>query len=395
MSVPSPKEKTTPWIIVSIIAIFLLVLVGVVFAKQASESTPYVYIKANPLPLPEVQSVEEATPVVVETLDRFDYASRMLRLANNGLYRLLSTTTRESVATSTGSTTMIVVPSVAAETLYSTHNSTWPAETTYPELGAILPFKRIIAYYGNFYSTQMGALGEYEKEDMKRRLLTEVANWEKADPSTPVIPAIDYIAVVAQAEAGRDGLYRAQMPDSEIQKAVDIANELEGIVLLEVQVGLSDLQREIEALETWLKLPNVHLAIDPEFRMKNGQKPGTVIGTVDAVDVNVAIAYLDSLVAKHSLPPKIVIVHRFTQNMVTNATLIKPTPTVQVVMVMDGWGPGANKFGTYNLVITPQPVQFAGFKVFYKNDLKTPSTGLLTPEEILTLSPKPIFIQYQ
>jgi hypothetical protein len=64
-------------------------------------------------------------------------------------------------------------------------------------------------------------------------------------------------------------------------------------------------------------------------------------------------------------------------------------------MDMDGWGFGAKKINTYKQVIVSEPVQFTGFKLFYKNDLKAPSTRLLTPQEILNLSPRPSFIQYQ
>ena len=39
-------------------------------------------------------------------------------------------------------------------------------------------------------------------------------------------------------------------------------------------------------LEKYLKMPQVHLGIDPEFSMKTGKKPGSVIGTMDATDVN-------------------------------------------------------------------------------------------------------------
>src|SRR5947208_1834974 len=42
----------------------------------------------------------------------------------------------------------------------------WPAKTAYPNPGAILPFKRIVAYYGNLYSKNMGVLGEYPPNEM-------------------------------------------------------------------------------------------------------------------------------------------------------------------------------------------------------------------------------------
>jgi hypothetical protein len=129
--------------------------------------------------------------------------------------------------------------------------------------------------------------------------------------------------------------------------------------------------------------------------MKGGERPGSVIGTLNAADINYTINYLAKLVKDNNLPPKILIVHRFTQRMVQNAADITPTPEVQVVMVMDGWGSPARKIGTYKSFIFPEPVQFTGFKLFYKNDLRPPSERMLTPGELLKLTPQPVFVQYQ
>jgi hypothetical protein len=129
--------------------------------------------------------------------------------------------------------------------------------------------------------------------------------------------------------------------------------------------------------------------------MREGKKPGVYIGVMDASEINQAIEILSSIVRENNLPPKILIVHRFTEKMVTNATTIRPTPEVQVVMNMDGWGQPSLKLGTHKAVIVPEPVQFTGFKLFYKNDLRAPSTRLLTPKELLELSPRPSYIQYQ
>ena len=41
----------------------------------------------------------------------------------------------------------------------------WPVKTEYPLPGAILPFKRIIAFYGNLYSKQMG-IRRYQSSDV-------------------------------------------------------------------------------------------------------------------------------------------------------------------------------------------------------------------------------------
>ena len=186
----------------------------------------------------------------------------------------------------------------------------WPVDAAYPNYGALLPQHRIVAYYGNYYSTKMGILGENDATTTKKKLAVEVAKWEAADPSTPVIPAVDYIAITAQASPGFDGKYRARMPGSEIQKAIDMAREIHGVVFLDLQVGLSSLKTELPLLKEYLKQPDVHLSIDPEFSMQtSGKRPGTVIGTEDAAMVNWCAQYLASIVREAHLPPKILDIH--------------------------------------------------------------------------------------
>jgi hypothetical protein len=102
------------------------------------------------------------------------------------------------------------------------------------------------------------------------------------------------------------------------------------------------------------------------------------------------------VVHKYHLPPKIFIVHRFTRKMLTNYQNIKLHPEIQFVMDMDGFGPPDLKTGTYRDYVYHDPVQFTGFKLFYKNDSWLPPHHMLTPEEILKIyKPHPIYIQYQ
>jgi len=272
----------------------------------------------------------------------------------------------------------------------------WPVKRQpYPIKGAILPFKRIVAYYGNLYSKRMGILGEYPPKEVWRRLNAELKAWEKADPSTPVQPAIHYIAVVAQGAPLKGGKYRTRMPDVQIDSALSIARMGNAIVFLDVQVALSNLREEVPLLEKYLKMPHVHLAIDPEFSMKDGSRPGTRIGTYDASDINYCSDYLARLVKENNLPPKVFVVHRFTQRMVTNYKKIALHPEVQIVINMDGWGAPVLKYDSYHAYIYREPVQFTGFKLFYKNDLKRPPHRMLTPPELMKLKPRPIYIQYQ
>ncbi|HVX91124.1 MAG TPA: hypothetical protein VHC20_05900 [Candidatus Paceibacterota bacterium] len=323
------------------------------------------------------------------SLDIKAYNNKMLLLAH---INPASTTADTSTTTPPGLT--LIRPGTASTSVSAPHKL-WPVSTVYPNVGALLPANRIVAYYGNFYSKGMGVLGQYPADEMITRLKEAVGEWQAADPLTPVIPAIDYIAVTAQGSPGADKMYRLRMPDSQIDHALDLASQVNGIVVLDVQVGDSTVQTEVPLLEKYLAMPNVHLALDPEFDMSPGVKPGTVIGTMGATEINWAANYLANLVREHNLPPKILVIHRFTENMVQNYQNITPLPEVQVVMDMDGWGFGAKKINTYNTVINPEPVQFTGFKLFYKNDLLPPSTRMLTPSEVLELTPSPSFIQYQ
>lgn len=274
-------------------------------------------------------------------------------------------------------------------------NGKWESlPVTYPNVGALLPFNRVIAYYGNFYSKRMGALGEYPEDEMLEMLQSEVKKWEEADTQTSVVPAIHYIAVTAQRSPGKGGKYRLRMPKSQIGKAVAMAKKIDAIVILDIQIGLSSLEEELPQLDSFLSMPNVHLGIDPEFSMKTGDRPGKKIGSFDAKDVNYAAKYLAGLVKLYKLPPKLLIIHRFTKPMLTNYEEILTVPEVQIVVQMDGWGGKAKKKGTYRQVIYPEPVQFAGFKIFYKHDTKQ-AKAVMQPEEVLQLVPKPIYIQYQ
>ncbi|TCZ67340.1 hypothetical protein [Flaviaesturariibacter aridisoli] len=275
----------------------------------------------------------------------------------------------------------------------------WPVKNQpYPLPGAILPFYRPIAYYGNLYSNKMGALGKWPKAQMIPNLLEEVKKWNAADTVIKSIPSLHYIAVTAQGAPGKDGKYRYRMPLHQIDTILNWAKEINAIVFIDVQIGLSTLQDEIPLFEKFLSLPNVHLGIDPEFAMlgKGGKKPGSVIGTIDAADINWVGDYLASIVKKNNLPPKMFMVHRFTKGMVTNYDKIKLRPELQIIMDMDGWGPPDLKKGTYRYWINEQPVQWTGFKLFYVNDVeKSGQKEMMTREQVLGLKPKPVYIQYQ
>jgi hypothetical protein len=275
-------------------------------------------------------------------------------------------------------------------------NPVWPvADVPEPLPGSILPAKRIVAFYGNPLSRKMGILGELDSAKMLSKLDSEVAVWNRIDPDHPVQPALHLIAVVASDQPGTSGKYRTRMDSALIARVYNWAKMKNAILFLDVQVGTGTLKEELPRLLPWLENPDVHLAIDPEFSMKGGQVPGTIIGTYDAADVNYASALLQDLVTKKNLPPKVLVVHRFRRNMLTGYKKIKLDPRVQIVINMDGWGTPAMKRDSYKAYVWKYPVEYTGFKLFYKNDRRLKGSTMMTPGDVLALEPKPIYIQYQ
>lgn len=272
-------------------------------------------------------------------------------------------------------------------------DSLWPVKTAAALPGSILPAKRVLAYYGNPLSKRMGILGEYETSDMLAKLERDAAEWTRLDPAHPVQPALHLIAMVANPDPGPSGKYRTRMDSALIEKVYGWAKSKNALLFVDLQVGQSTLQQELPWIEKFLMRPDVHLGIDPEFSMKSsGAVPGRRIGSYDAADINYAIRFLANLVDKHKLPPKMLVVHRFTPKGVTNARNIKLDPKVQVVMHMDGFGAPWLKRDTYYRDIKREPVQFTGWKQFSKAKNDKPAT---TREAILRLWPAPLYIQVQ
>ena len=254
---------------------------------------------------------------------------------------------------------------------------------------ALLPAYRIVAYYGNPLSARMGILGELPPDRMLARLHEQALAFAEVD-TIPVWPALQLVAVVAQRSPGRDGLYRARMPDSLIEKVALWAERCGYLLILDVQIGHSSVADEVRTLVPFLRRPYVHLALDPEFAMKGGQVPGRVIGSLDAADVNVAIELLAELVEANKLPPKILIVHCFEARMLTNPHRLRLDPNVQIAINMDGFGSQALKRNSYKICVHDRNASFAGIKLFYKQD-----TGLMTPAQVLALNPVPHVVIYQ
>ena len=239
-----------------------------------------------------------------------------------------------------------------------------PTHAAEPLPDALLPANRIVAYYGNPLAPSLGRLGEPPPDQMIARLRQTAAAYADADPARPVDPALELITPLAQASPGADGLYRARMSSDLLDEVATWASDNDLLLILDVQLGRSSVSDELAPLLPYLRRPNTHLALDPEFAMGPTQVPGQAIGSLDATDVNTAMQTLADVVDSEHLPPKVLIVHQFLPSMLTDRDAIQADPRVQVVVDMDGFGSPPVKTSKYDAFVGDAGAPFGGIKLF-------------------------------
>jgi hypothetical protein len=254
----------------------------------------------------------------------------------------------------------------------------------------LFPNNRILAYYGFPGNELMGILGEHDMDTLLAILRDQAAEYEAADNSRPWLLAFEVIASVAQRDPGPDGMYIAYAADEIIQQYVDFTAANDLLLILDVQFGRKTVAQEIDAVRQWLSYPHVHLAIDPEFAVKEGETPGLDLGTIDASDVLLAQQLLSEIAIEEGLPPKLLIVHQFNLYSLTNRDQVGPIPGVQFVLEVDGWGGPEAKRETYAIVGGNVLHDFYGFKLWYRQD-----EPLMTAAEVMALTPPPDLVIYQ
>ncbi|MGC4192120.1 MAG: hypothetical protein QM589_13285 [Thermomicrobiales bacterium] len=254
----------------------------------------------------------------------------------------------------------------------------------------LLPDHRLLLYYGFPGNDRMGILGEYEPDELLEHLKTEAANYVAADNSRPWKLGFELIASVAQGYPGPENLYIADTSGTLLDQYTEFTAQNDMVLFLDVQMGFKKPKDDYSGLERWLKYDHVHLGIDPEFHMREGELPGQDIGQIDGSDVTEAQTWLVDIAKKYGVSRKTLIVHQFHESMIENKDTIKPMNGVDLVIDEDGFGPPSMKEDTYNVVITQEPIEYNGIKLFYKQD-----DPLMTADQVLALNPPPDVVIYQ
>jgi hypothetical protein len=252
---------------------------------------------------------------------------------------------------------------------------------------SVLPEYRIVAFYGAPQSPELGALGIGTPTAAARRLERQARPYGR--PDRPMLPALELIAVIANAHAGDDGMYRARQSDAVIRRYLRAARRAKALLLLDIQPGRSDFFTETTRLRKWLKEPDVGLALDPEWRVADGEVPGQVIGRVSSREVNATSAWLDQLVKRHGLPEKLFVIHQFTDDMVDHRAL-KKRERLATVLNVDGFGDQGIKKAKYRRFARQAREFHPGYKLFYEED-----TNLMSPRQVMRMKPQPDLIVYE
>ena len=237
-----------------------------------------------------------------------------------------------------------------------------PVPTPQP---SVLERQRMVTMCGYPRATTMGMLGTYaDPRDAAREVKRMAAALQAAD-GRPTIGALHVIVHVAQEHQTPDGSHIARIEAADLKPWVDVAREQGMQLILDTQVGWSDALTETKRLEQWLKLPFVHLALDPEFALV---APGVAIGTLDGASVNAVQAYLGELVRRDGLPRKMLMLHQFMDHMLTGTSTYAGDPDIEIVVDFDGHGPIGSKIDGYARYGAAPYAERAAMKLFTEHD---------------------------
>lgn len=259
-----------------------------------------------------------------------------------------------------------------------------------PPPRSLLADHQVVSFYGNPYSATMGVLGEYEGEELIRRVKAQAARYQALNPDKTVIPALHLVYAVAQGRPGADGTYLIHMPDEMVENFIELTRANGMLFFIDLQNGRRDPVKEAERVLHWLRHEHVHLAMDPEFTWKPHEFPNEDIGSLDGETINRVQDLLQQTALEAGIANKIFIVHQFQPDMIENKSAISDRDRVDLVIDMDGWGPPPGKLSKYEAHITKEPVEYAGIKLFYRWD-----KPLLSEAEVQALTPRPHVVIYQ
>ena len=249
----------------------------------------------------------------------------------------------------------------------------------------------ILAFYGHPRSKQMGILGRYSIEELDRKLTDLAAEYESESGGRRVLKAF-YIIFGTVWPEGEIGIIGEDI----LRRYVEYGLENDVLVFIDHQIGRYDPVSSLKRMLPWLKYPNVHLALDPEWRTS---KPMQEIGSVTADELNRAQQAMEEYIIANNIPgERLLVIHQFNWRMIRNRESVDSGfRRVRLVHCADGFGAPHLKRSAYAYNAEAGNMPVKGFKLFYNFGI--PGAGfdhpLLSPKEVYALTPRPYIIMYQ
>jgi len=255
----------------------------------------------------------------------------------------------------------------------------------------LFPSHLLVALYGHPGTPSLGVLGQQDLPASMARART-VASQYRPLTSARIVPAFEIIATVAQGSPGLNGEYSYETPVALLRPWVRQATADGFYVVLDLQPGRASLLAQAKHYQSLLKLPDVGLALDPEWKLAPGQLPLQQIGSVSSTEVNSVISWLAALTARYRLPQKLLVLHQFRVSMIRDESKIDTRyDNLAILIHMDGQGTPADKQQTWDAItqVAPRRV-FFGWKDFYVKD-----HPMLGPQQTIDRTPRLSMISYQ
>jgi hypothetical protein len=255
----------------------------------------------------------------------------------------------------------------------------------------IFPRYRLFGYSGGPGSEAFGRLGIGDIDARVREI-------ERRAPAFAAgrrpMPVLELITVVALDHPGPRGTYSNQVKDQVIDDYLAAARRHRALLLLNVQPGREDFLPVVRRLERWLHEPDVGLALDPEWAVGPRQVPGQTYGHTTGAEIDGVAGYLDALVTRDRLPQKALVFHQVARKVVTGQSAIRTRPGVVVVKSVDGIGTRDEKTKTWRVLVRSLPPSLhTGLKLFFVEDARR--GPLMTPPQVLALTPRPEYVLYE
>ena len=249
----------------------------------------------------------------------------------------------------------------------------------------------ILAFYGHPLSERMGILGRYSITDLDARLSALADEYRAVNGGREVRKAFYLIYGTVWPE-GEIGILR----DSVLLEYIQYALERDILIFIDHQIGRYQPVDAMRRMLPYLSYPNVHLALDPEWRTT---KPMREIGTVTGEELNQVQQIMEEYITENNLPgERLLVVHQFNWQMIKDREKVQADfKRVRLVHCADGFGNPSLKRASYAYNAQADNIPIKGFKLFYNFGI--PGAGyddpLLTPQQVVELKPRPSIIMYQ